>query len=429
MLARLFPNVYEGWLVVSSVAFVIVMIGSAFFYGFGTIFTPVIEEFGWSAAATSFAFSLRSEVQGIGAPFIGYLVDRMGPRKILSAGIIIMSGGMFAMAYMQNIWQFYAAMFVIAIGISSAGGPVGLVATATWFDERRARAMSVMTIGGGISGLFVVLVAYLVEELGWRGALRVMAVGILVLGLLAASNVRARPRGHRQPMDGIVRPGVDDDYDPAEDEWGVPPRHVLLSRAFLLVSFGQAAMGFATTALIVHQIPFLEAHGVSKTAAAASITVFTLTSLVGRLGFGYLADRYEKRLMLTISALIATVGFSLLALVETLPQAIVVLMIIAPGFGGMIPVRPALLADYFGTRYFGTVNGLGVLIMTLGAFGGPWLVGRVVDQTGAYTIGWLVGAGVAALSVPLMFFAREPTHLIERYRPEGFSTRGHLADH
>ena len=168
MLRRLFPDVYEGWLVVSASAFIITMIGASFFYGFGTIFNPVVDEFGWSVAATSFAFSLRQETSGLAAPLIGYTIDRIGPTKVLLAGIVTMCVGVLLMSYMQSLWQFYASMVIIALGTSSAGGQVGLVATASWFERRRATAMSVMTLGGGLAGLFVVFIAMLVEALGWR---------------------------------------------------------------------------------------------------------------------------------------------------------------------------------------------------------------------------------------------------------------------
>ena len=102
MLRRLFPNVYEGWLVVASFATLVVMVGTAFFYGFGTIFTPVIAEFGWSHAATSFAFSLRSEVGGIAAPVVGILIDRFGPRRALAVGVVVSVLGVFGMSFMQD---------------------------------------------------------------------------------------------------------------------------------------------------------------------------------------------------------------------------------------------------------------------------------------------------------------------------------------
>ena len=130
------------------------------------------------------------------------------------------------------------------------------------------------------------------------------------------------------------------------------------------------------------------------------MTIYTLVSLVGRLGCGYLADRYSKRLVLAGACAVVAAGMPLLAVTTTLTGTLLVMVLIAPGFGGTIPVRPAVLADYFGTRYFGTVNGVMSLIQTLGAFFGPWLVGLLVDETGSYTSGWLVCAAVAAISVP-----------------------------
>ena len=347
---------------------------------------------------------------------MGVLIDRFGPRRSLVSGIIVSALGVLGMSFMQNLWQFYLAMFVIALGVSASGGPVGMVATATWFERRRARALSFLTVGGGVSGLGVVVVAWLVEAAGWRDALRVLSLAILVVGLLASMNVRSRPPGHPQPMDGRLYDEDGPDGVSRAVHWGVPARQVLRSRAFLCLALGQAAVGFGTTALIVHIIPFLESQDVSKAAAASAVTVYTLVSLVGRLGLGYLGDRYEKRLLLAGACALVALSMPLLALTTTLVQTLAVMLLIAPGFGGTIPLRPAMLADYFGTRYFGAINGAMVFVQTLGAFFGPLVVGRVVDVTGEYTIGWLVCGAITALSVPLMLAATPPRRLVETYR-------------
>ncbi|MDA1241366.1 MAG: MFS transporter, partial [Chloroflexi bacterium] len=273
--------------------------------------------------------------------------------------------------------------------------------------------------GGAISGLFVVVVAWLVETLGWRDALRSMAILIGIVGTIAALNVRARPALHHQPLDGIPS-AIDADGNEvayARENWGVPLREVLFDRSFLLVSLGQSAVMFSITAIMVHMIPFLEGMGVSKAAAASSVTVLAVASLIGRLGFGYLADRYPKHIMLAASLTIMAVGMPILAFVDGLFLGIVAMLVIAPGFGGVIPVRPALLADYYGTKQFGTVNGISQFLITFGAFAGPWFVGLMVDRTGSYTAAWLTCAVVIALAVPITLAATPPHRLIERHRP------------
>ena len=419
MVRRLLPNVYEGWIVVGASALVVLLIGATFFYGFGTIFNEVIEEFGWSVAATSLAFSLRSEVGGIAAPFVGWAIDRLGVRRVLMAGILVTGGGVLAMSYIQNIWQFYAAMFVIALGGSASGGGSGIVAIATWFERRRALAMSLMTVGGGIGGVLVVGIAALVEAFGWRGALRLLALAMLTIGPLMAIDVRSRPPVHPQPMDG-ARARLPGEEETPVLNWGVPVRLVVRSRAFLLLTGALLALAFSTTAVVVHQVPYMEREiGVSKAVAGTSVAVFTITSIIGRLAVGILGDRYSKQWLMAGCGLLIAAGSLVLALADSYGEATIGIMLIAPGFGGSIPVRPAILADYFGTRSFGTINGIATLLSTSGSALGPWLVGLLVDVTGGYREGWLLVAAVGLLTVPFAVLASAPHALVERYRAEG----------
>lgn len=419
MLRRMLPNVYEGWIVVGSSALTVLLIAASFFYGFGTIFNEVVEEFGWSVAATSLAFSLRSEVGGLAAPFVGGLVDRLGAQRVIIAGVMVSTAGVLMMSFIQELWHFYIAMIVIATGSSAAGGQVGLVAIATWFETKRARAMSFMTIGGGLGGLLVVVIAWLVEVTGWRDALRILALVMVTLGTLIAMNIRSRPDDHPQPVDGtIYTDELGAPVGPAL-KWGIPWRLAVRSRSFVFLALGMIVLSFGTTSVVVHQIPYLEREiGLSKAVAGSTVAVFTLSSIVGRLGFGFLADRFPKRVMLATSTGLVVVGLPILAFADSYLTAMVAILLIAPGFGGSIPVRPALLADYFGTRSFGTINGLGALVMTSGGAVGPWVVGRVVDVTGSYDNGWYISTAVTALAVPLFLLSTPPTALADQYRDE-----------
>ncbi|MYH41073.1 MAG: MFS transporter [Chloroflexi bacterium] len=414
LLRRLFPNVYEGWLVVVAAASITTFIGGAFFYGFGTIFNPIIDEFGWSVAATSLAFSVRSEAGGIAAPVIGVAIDRLGPQQVLIGGLALVCAGVLLTSYMESIWHFYLAMVLIALGISSASGPVGTVAAASWFEARRGRALALLSLGGAAAGVMTVPVALLVDELGWRSALRVLAVVVIVAGSLASINVRRRPPGHRQPMDGLR--SAPDDAATRGDPWGIPARRAIRTRPFVLLALGLIANGFGWTALIVHQVPFMESLGVSKAEAGSTVLAFALASVVGRLAGGWLADRYEKRVVLSGAIALMALGIALMPLVHTLEQSYLVMLIVAPGFGGTAPLRPALLADYFGTTSFGTIAGLSRLWVTIGSFGGPLTVGLIVDSGGGYAPGWLIAAAVVAAGIPLVLAARPPSDLIAYYR-------------
>ena len=413
---RLFPRLYEGWVVVGASAVLYLLVGASLTYGFGAIFNEVIDEFAWSVAATALAFSLRAEVGGIAAPLVGAILDRTGAQKVIVAGVIVSVTGIMLMSLIQNLWQFYAAMLVISVGVSAAGSQVGLAATATWFERRRARAMAIMTVGGGFGGLLAVILAALVEEYGWRQALRILAVFMLVAGVAISTLTRSRPDDHPQPMDGVAQAGVEPAASAAQGEplphierSGMSTKAAIRSRPFVLLTFAMIAYTFATNSVIVHQLPYLEsAIGVSKSVAGSTVLAFTLTSILGRLGLGFLADRYPKRAVASAAAVLVAVGLLVLATASTFTIAIIGVMIVAPGYGAMMPVRPALFADYFGTRHFGAINGTATLIAHTGGALGPWVVGLVVDASGGYAAGWYLSAAVALIAVPLFLNARPP---------------------
>ena len=420
MLRRLFPNVYEGWIIVAVAAIYGAITSATVHYGFGVIFPDLREEFGWGAGVTAGAFALRTEIDGLASPAVGVMVDRAGPRATLVVGVIVASVAVFLLSLIQNIWHLYAVMVLLSIGLTGSGGPASTVATATWFRRRRARAMALLTLGGGVAGVLVVGVGALVDAVGWRDALRLIAVLLLVTGMLPVFNTRFRPRDHHQPMDGIRDPLRPADAPPAhiDDDWGVPIRRAVRSRTFILLTIALAGGMFATNAFIVMQIAFLvDEAGASRAAAGSTVALFTLSSIIGRLGLGLLADRYDKRLMLTLTMVIVTVGVALLPLVHSLWQSYPIIVIIAIGFGGAIPIRPALVADYFGTKHFGTMNGLTTSVRTLGALVGPPAVGAMLDITGSYTMGWLLAAGAVAISVPLLLLTPPPQDLIDEFRP------------
>lgn len=417
MARRWFPNVYEGWVVVGSSALVTLLIGASFYYGFGVFFTDIIAEFGWSVAATALAFSLRSEIGGLAAPFVGIGIDRYGARRVMIGGVLIAAAGVVGLSYIQSIVQFYIAMIVIAIGSSACGGQAGLAAIATWFDRRRALAMSISTLGGGVAGILVVGIAWLVEEFGWRIALRALVVGMLVIGITFSAQIRSRPRRHPQPMDGRDYFEADGSAAPLGIMWGVPTWDVIRSRAFLFSGLAMIAISFATTALLVHQVAYLETRlHVPKSAAAFTITIYTMTSIVGRIGLGMLGDRISKRVLIAGCAALIGGGILVLTFATTYWQAVAGIALVAPGFGGTIPLRPAMLAEYFGTKHFGTVSGAASLMNTTGGAIGPWAIGLIVDVTGSYVLGWYLAAGIALLAVPLVLLATAPRALMDHHR-------------
>jgi len=409
-------RIYEGWHTVGGSALVTFVAVGSVVYGFGSIFEPLRNELQWSAFVVSLGFALRSEVGGLAAPLVGFALDHVGPQRVVRIGVLLSAAGVLSLSFTWELWQFFPSVGLIAVGSTAAGGQVGHHAVASWFRTKRARAMSLMTLGGAAGGLFPVIVAIGVEEIGWRQTLRVLAVVILVLGLALSRWVKARPAVHPQPIDGIALASGEPARRAAE--WNVPYGEAVRSRAFRQIVTFNIAADFGRLAYLTHLVAFVERDlGASAVGAGTALTVSTLASLIGRVGSGILADRYDVTRVAAFTMVPFAIGALVLAVATDPWHAYAAAVFGGIGFGASIPVRPAMYVEFFGLESFGRVMGIGRLASTTGGFMGGALVGLIVDASdGSYGSGWLIVAGVAAVSVPLMLLVRPPRELQDRHR-------------
>jgi OFA family oxalate/formate antiporter-like MFS transporter len=164
------------------------------------------------------------------------------------------------------------------------------------------------------------------------------------------------------------------------------------------------------SALAVHIVPYLEIVNVAPTIAATAVTGLTIVSLVGRFVFGFLGDLRSKRHLIAIAMALQIVGLFVFSLIDVSKSWLIVvfLLIYAPGYGGPIPLRPALQADYFETRSFGTIMGLMSLITMIASLTSPVIAGWIFDVTGSYRIAWQIFALITIPAIPLILLAKPP---------------------
>ena len=167
---------------------------------------------------------------------------------------------------------------------------------------------------------------------------------------------------------------------------------------------------------------FEHEYGLTKGAAGLTITALTVSSIFGRIILGFQGDRYEPVKLLGLCAIILTLGLPLLSVGILLADdsgvwiAFVGLVISAIGFGGSVPLRSLVIADFYGTASFGRLMGTERFISTIGGTVGPILIGVSLDLTDHYTWGWFLAAAVGALSIPLYFSSKKPQALIDEYK-------------
>jgi sugar phosphate permease len=268
----------------------------------------------------------------------------------------------------------------------------------------------------------VIVLAWLISFLGWRDALVILALVTWGVGIPLAMVVRRRPEDHGLAPDGEPVPAA---ASPVGDSPALPPsppegmtvRQAIRTRAFWLLSLAFAVSWFGTTAIVVHQIPALTATGFSPESAALVVTFTTVASLVGRLGFGWLADLRDKRLVLAAAFLMQSAGILVFAAVRVWWHLIPFLLLYAPGYGGSIPVRPALQAEYFGRRALGAIMGLTFFITSLGTVLGPVFAGWMYDVMESYRLAFVLTAFISLAAIPLALSIPRPQPQVVREEP------------
>lgn len=412
------PRVFFGWWIVLASGW-LSMLGSGFFYyGLGTFFLPLTNEFGWSRTLTSSAFSLHRLEGGIIAPVVGVLFDKLGPRKLVLAGVTLAGLGFVILSATQSFAGFVAAVLVMSAGFSSGFSGISMATVANWFVRKRTLALGLLMAGAGAGGVLVPFLAWLIEASGWRTAALIVGLLIWLCGWPLSFVMRHRPEDHGLLPDGDHLDSKQ--TDPARSaargvakaerslEVDVGAREALRSRAFWFIALSATLTMTAQSAVMVHVIPHIVSLGMPSTLAAIVVAVLTVGSIVGRIGFGWLGDRFQKRYVMAACFALQMAGLAVMASATEPWHLIPFLILYAPSYGGAIPLRPAVVGEYFGRKSFGAIQGLTMGCSSLGAMLGPIVAGAMYDLFGSYRLAFWILAVVAVSSAPAILALPRP---------------------
>ena len=417
-------KIFYGWWIVLASSSLNLFAGGTFFYGFTIFFNPIRAAFQWTAAVTSIAFVFQRLEAGVLGPVAGYLVDKLGPRKLMLPGWAVVGLGFYLMSRIDSLWAFYASFLVIATGFSFGTFVVVNTAVANWFVKKRSRALTFMYVGFGASGIVVPLLALSIDQFGWRTSLVIVAVAAWLICIPLSTLMRHRPQQYGYLPDGETRrsaleprsmPDLRSSSEVAEQnpEFSTADytaKEALKTPAFWLLSFVFFFQHIGTSAVMVHIVPYLESVKVPTAIAATAVTGMTLGSLIGRLGFGLLGDYFNKRYLIAIALSLQAIGLFLFSFIEMDRAWLIIpsLLTYGPGYGGPIPLRPALQGDYFGTKSFGTIMGLMMAISMFGGLFSPVVAGWIFDVTGSYRLAWQIFAVITIPALPLLMLTKPP---------------------
>ncbi len=411
----LFPtgDIFYGWWIVGVAAFLLTLMSLTVFQGLGTILVALERQFGWSRTALSGAFSLARVEGAILGPVEGFLVDRIGTRKMVLIGYILMGLGFIWLGQVETLWEFYASFLTITLG-SGLGGWLAIIAMVNnWFTRQRTFAMASAMSGIHFGGLLVPLLALGIETFEFRGAATIIGVFLLIVVGPAAKVIRNRPEDMNLQPDGDTE-RLSESVLTEDEEPDFTAGQALRTPVFWILTIMQVASSIAIVTLALHLVPKLTDMGMTLSGAGTVVLAYTIVALPSQFLSGYFADRLPKTLMIAIFLAIQGIAITIIAFADSVLLAYLFAVLYGIGFGGRNPLTTAIRGEYFGRKAFATIMGLSQFPMNIGMIGAPLFAGYMFDTTNSYVIPFSVFAILTFFGAFLMLFVKKPRKLTQQ---------------
>jgi MFS family permease len=372
-----------AWVVVWATFFALALIFGVS-YSFAAFFASFAGEFSAQRADVALVFGLSGGVYFVFGAAGGMLADRFGPRAVTCTGMLLIAAGLLLCSFASSMPMVYAAYGVgVGLGIALVYTP-SIACVQPWFTQRRGLAAGLASAGIGAGTVAVPLLATAaIALLQWRGAMRLMALGVLVLGVCATWLLR------RAPVAASARSGQIPGLSLAE---------ALRDRRFWWLYLSVVLAAPSMFIPFAHVSAAARDMGIDAASAVGLVGLIGIGSLVGRFVIGALADRLGRTLTLLLMQ--ASAGLSFLAWYGAggYPTLVFFALWFGLSYGGIVSLLPAICMDLFGARAVAGIIGTLYSGAALGNLFGPVLAGSVFDHAGSYVPVLWACIGLSALA-------------------------------
>ncbi len=379
-------------------------------------FQAMFSDLGWSRGDLALSISVGAVLAAITGPFVGAVVDKHGPNRIMAVSAFATGSCLILLGYVSSLWHAYIIFSLLAVfRVGFVSIPV-MAMVSNWFSEKRGRAMGITTAGQGLGGFFLSpLSIYLISNLGWRASWGIIGLLTWVIMIPPALFI-----AKQKPEDmGLI---IDDKVANngkasavAKDGHRAPPigkslviREILKMPAFWFIALLNSLYLFGHLSIFQHSFSMFTDKGIPAMTAGTMIGVLGLLSLSGKIALGYLSDRISVRYVMMIG--LALAALSILPLFWTELNWGTWVFIVFWGFWecGVIALQPLLVASIFDRAIIGKMFGIFSIFMVIPQLIGAPFTGYVFDITGSYNWALSVFVILYIISAVLVFFTRPP---------------------
>ncbi len=415
-------SVFYGWRLVPIAGLIMTLSITPMFHAMGLWFVAMERAFGWNRTQLSLAFAFTRVEGGILGPVEGYLVDRLGTRRLVLIGLTVMGIGWLMFSQIHSLWMFYVAYLVVALGQGLGSWLPLTTMLNNWFNRRRATAMGLANASSRVGSLILVpAIAWAInpdfDRLGWSLTAALVGFTLLVVALPLSRLIRNRPEEYGLLPDGDAPRGtaISETAEPSQVAANATGRvdftvgEALRTPTFWLLSTAHGFTSMVMIGMMAHLAPMMTDRGYSLETAALVLTTYTSTSMVFQIIGGFVGDRVPKNVALMVFTLVQSSSVFVLTFgPATLGVAYGFAVIFGIGFGGRSPLTTSIRGDYFGRKSFGKIMGVSQVPMNVLLLIAPIFAGLMRDWQGNYTVAFAVLGGLGVFGALMFLFATRP---------------------
>jgi oxalate/formate antiporter len=375
-----------------------------------TLFTsPLNQKLGTSLAELQWTISLLVILQTWFSPFQAYLVDRFGPRALISLGALLSGGSWVLSAYANSLWALYFTYGVLG-GFGTGIIYVGIIGLMVrWFPDRRGLATGLAAAGYGFGAFFTSFpIDSMIKSSGYAQTLIVWGVIQAVIGILAAQWLRTPPDNY-QVASAAPTPAV------AQSRRSYSPREMLKSPVFYLLFVMMSMMSTSGLMVVFNVGPFAKDFGVANmlvfgmAALPLSLTLSRVTNGMTRPFFGWVSDHIGREATMALAFSLECAAILVLFAYINQPALFVVLSgLVFFGWGEIFSLFPSTLTDTFGPKYAATNYGFLYIAQGVGSILAGPAAAFLKQQTGSWTAVFIVVAVLDAVTAFLAIAVLKP---------------------
>ncbi len=360
-----------------------------------------------TSAALAGAASLNMVLAGLSRPLVGMVVDRLGSKRVMLAGLGLAAIAILALSFSSQLWQFYLLFTIMSLGYGAASPATTVPLVNRWFVRRRATAQSVASSGTPMGELLVVpIMTALLILTDWRTAYRVLAAFVAFLVIpLGLALIRDDPAEMGLHPDGAPQ-RADSAPSVLTRQTGMTLREAMGTAMFWQLGLGFFVCGFTMSFASTHLMAFADDMAIEKMAASVAMGMVGGVSILATIVMGYLGDRTSVKDMLAVTYLLRGLAFFVLWQTHGVDVLFVGTFLLGLSWGSTVPLTSACVASACGRQYMGSIFGTLFAIMPIGSGLGAFFAGMVFDVSHSYGPALLVNGALGLVAAVTVYFLR-----------------------